>query len=50
MPSGLLKFLGFLLLLGSVGVVGVQGCTSKSGPRDVTAVKLSSLQVPGMGR
>jgi hypothetical protein len=33
MPRGLIKFIGFLLLVGSVGVVGVQGCTSSKEPR-----------------
>lgn len=36
MPRGLIKFIGFLLLVGSVGVVGVQGCTSSKEPRSLT--------------
>ena len=29
MPSGFLKLVGVLLLLGSIGVVGVQACSTK---------------------
>lgn len=33
MPRGLIKLIGFLLLVGSVGVAGVQGCTSSKDPK-----------------
>ncbi len=36
MPRFLIKFIGFLLLVGSIGVVGVQGCTSSKAPRDLS--------------
>ena len=36
MPRGLIKFIGFLLLVGSIGVVGVQGCTSSKEPRSLS--------------
>ena len=36
MPRFLIKFIGFLLLVGSIGVVGVQGCTTSKAPRDIS--------------
>ncbi len=36
MPSGFLKLVGVLLLLGSIGVVGVQACSTKD-PRSFSA-------------
>lgn len=36
MPSGFLKLVGVLLLLGSIGVVGVQACATKD-PRSFSA-------------
>ena len=43
MPSGFLKLVGVLLLLGSIGVVGVQACSTKDprsfGPSPAPAAK-----------
>lgn len=37
MPSGVLKLIGVLLLVGSIGVIGVQACTTKA-PRSFAAI------------
>ncbi len=46
MPSGVVKLIGVLLLVGSIGVIGVQACTTKDPRSFSSAPKATSLTVP----
>ena len=45
MPSGILKLIGVLLLVGSIGVVGVQACTTGD-PRPITGSAADAPAAP----
>jgi hypothetical protein len=45
MPSGVVKLIGVLLLVGSIGVIGVQACTTKDPRSFSSAPKTTSSAV-----